>query len=141
MTNSFQSTAFQPQASPVDTFVQPVSVQPKSGIESLAETLVAINPNIQNFLETRIDKAVEDERRKGTKIALDAAKNKGDLKNFRKQIADSNGEEFANGLIGGSIFADDQFNKDITTLLGDEFSNQALSLYENKKVKTLTRIS
>ncbi len=32
MTNSFQSTAFQPQASPVDTFVQPVSVQPKSGI-------------------------------------------------------------------------------------------------------------
>ena len=37
MTNSFQSTAFQPSASPVDTFVQPVTVQPKSGAEELAD--------------------------------------------------------------------------------------------------------
>ena len=139
MSSSFQSTAFQSSASPVDTFVAPPSVQPKTGIESLAETLVTINPNLQKFIGTKIDEAVENERRKGTRIALDAAKNSGEIKDIRKQIADSNGDEFANGLIGGSIFADDQFNKDITTLLGDEFSNQALSLYENKRVKTLTK--
>ena len=139
MTSSYQSTAFQSSARPVDTFVRPPSVQPKTGIESLAETLVTINPNLQKFIGTKIDEAVENERRKGTRIALDAAKNSGEIKDIRKQIADSNGDEFANGLIGGSIFADDQFNKDITTLLGDEFSNQALSLYENKRVKTLTK--
>ena len=71
MTDSFQSTAFQPQANPVDTFVQPVSVQPKSGIESLAETLAVVNPNIQKFLGTKIDEAVEKEKQKGFKIAVD----------------------------------------------------------------------
>tara|TARA_R100000231_G_scaffold61665_1_gene50234 strand:+ start:277 stop:2880 length:2604 start_codon:yes stop_codon:yes gene_type:complete len=139
MTSSFQSTAFQSSARPVDTFVRPPSVQPKTDIEFLAETLVTINPNLQKFIGTKIDKAVEDERKKGTKIALDAAKNSGEIKDIRKQIANSNGDEFANGLIGGSIFANDQFNKDITTLLGDEFTNQALSLFENKKIKTLTK--
>ena len=91
MTSSIQSTAGQSFARPVRGEEYTPRVLPKTGIESLAETLVAINPNIQNFLETRIDKAVEDERRKGTRIALDAAKNSGELKDIRKQIADSNG--------------------------------------------------
>ena len=32
MTSSYQSTAFQSSASPVDTFVRPPSVQPKTDI-------------------------------------------------------------------------------------------------------------
>ena len=139
MTSSYQSTAFQSSANPVDTFVAPPQYEPISDIENLSKILSKINPNLQKFIGTKIDEAVENERRKGTRIALDAATNSGEIKDIRKQIADSNGDEFANGLIGGSIFADDQFNKDITTLLGDEFSNQALSLYENKRVKTLTK--
>ena len=53
MTNSFQSTAFQPQASTVDTFVQPVNVQPKSGAEELTEILQAVNPGLQSFIGSR----------------------------------------------------------------------------------------
>ena len=70
MTNSFQSTDFQPQASPVDTFVRPVSVQPKSGAEELAEILQAVNPGLQSFLQTRVDKAIEKEEEEGTELAL-----------------------------------------------------------------------
>ncbi len=60
MTSSFQSTAFQSSARPVDTFVAPPSVQPKTGIESLAETLAAVNPNLQKFIGARIENAIED---------------------------------------------------------------------------------
>ena len=58
MTNSFQSTAFQSATSPVDTFVQPVTVQPKSGAEELAEILQIVNPTLQQFIQK---KAIEKE--------------------------------------------------------------------------------
>ena len=84
MTSSFQSTAFQSSASPVDTFVRPPSVQPKTGIEQLAEALQSINPNIQSFLETRIKTEVEKEEAEGTELAIeDAAKN---FKNISRGI-------------------------------------------------------
>ena len=60
MTSSFQSTAFQSSARPVDTFVRPPSVQPKTDIEQLAEALKTLNPKIQSFLETRLEKTVEE---------------------------------------------------------------------------------
>ena len=53
MTNSFQSTAFQSATSPVDTFVQPVTVQPKSGAEELAEILQIVNPTLQQFIQKK----------------------------------------------------------------------------------------
>ena len=62
MTNSFQSTAFTSSASPVDTFVAPPSVQPKTGLQELASALKSINPNLQKFVATRMEKAVENER-------------------------------------------------------------------------------
>ena len=65
MTNSFQSTAFRGSARPVDTFVAPPSVQPKTGIQSLAETLAAVNPNLQKFIGSKLEETVEQEKQKG----------------------------------------------------------------------------
>ena len=70
MTSSFQSTAFQSSARPVDTFVRPPSVQPKTGIESLAETLAAVNPNLQKFIGTKIEDAIDDEKTKERTIDI-----------------------------------------------------------------------
>ena len=67
MTSSFQSTAFQSSARPVDTFVAPPRVQPKTGIEQLAEALQSINPALQSFIGSRLEKAVEEEEAEGTK--------------------------------------------------------------------------
>ena len=48
MTNSFQSTAATNiYDSPVDTFVNPVTVLPRTGIMDLADTLKTINPVLQ----------------------------------------------------------------------------------------------
>ena len=69
MTNSFQSTAFQSATSPVDTFVQPVTVQPKSGAEELAEILQAVNPGLQAFIGQKIEDKVEEEKIKFQNIA------------------------------------------------------------------------
>ena len=136
MTNSFQSTAFQPQASPVDTFVQPVSVQPKSGIESLAETLAVVNPNIQKFLGTKIDEAVKDERRKGARIAIEESKS--GFKDIVKTVRNQDGNDSARQLVGGSIFANDEYDKVKSELLGDTYANRIESLYQSKKYKTTT---
>ena len=48
MSNSFLSTSGQSFRRPVDTFVAPVSVTPKSSMMDLAETLADINPVLQN---------------------------------------------------------------------------------------------
>ena len=50
MTSSFQSTAFRSAANPVDTFVAPPRVLPKTGAEELASVLQAVNPNLQKFI-------------------------------------------------------------------------------------------
>ena len=86
MTSSFQSTAFQSSARPVDTFVAPPSVQPKSDIEQLAEALQSINPAIQSFIGSRIQKEVKKEEAEGTELAIeDAATNfKPIVKNIKK---------------------------------------------------------
>ena len=50
MTSSFQSTAFQSSARPVDTFVAPPSVQPKTGVQELASALATVNPALQKII-------------------------------------------------------------------------------------------
>ena len=73
MTSSFQSTAFQSSARPVDTFVAPPSVQPKTDLQELAESLQSINPAIQTFIDSRIKKEIEKEEAEGTELAIEQA--------------------------------------------------------------------
>ena len=61
MTSSFQSTAFQSAARPVDTFVAEPSVLPKTDAEELASVLATVNPNIQKFIQNRLDIVKEGE--------------------------------------------------------------------------------
>ena len=62
MTSSFQSTAFQPAASPVDTFVAEPSVLPKTNAEELAGILSSVNPALQNYFGAEIN-----EKKTGTR--------------------------------------------------------------------------
>ena len=55
MTSSFQSTAFQSAASPVDTFVAEPSVLPKTNAEELAGILSSVNPALQNYFGAEIN--------------------------------------------------------------------------------------
>ena len=132
MTNSYQSTAFQSSAKPVDTFVRPPSVQPKTGIEQLAEALQSINPNIQSFLETRIKTEVEKEEAEGTELAIeDAAKN---FKDISRGVKKTDGEDAARRLIGGSIFADRAYQRTKAEILGNNLKSTLSNSYATTQV-------
>ncbi len=134
MTSSFQSTAFNSSASPVDIFVEEPSVLPKTGAEELASALQAVNPALQKFIGTRIESAIEDQR---ADMTMEIAK-KG-FKQITKEHRDKYGDEAANQLIGGSIFRDDEFDKrqaqHVGLTLGSEFQN----IYNNKTFEFTNR--
>ncbi len=134
MTNSFQSTAFTSSASPVDTFVAPPSVQPKTGLQELASALKSINPNLQKFVATRMEKAVENER---ADMTMEIAK-KG-FKQIIKEHRNKYGEEATNQLIGGSIFTNDEFRKRQAQNVGLNLKTDLATLYSNKTFKFTDR--
>ena len=132
MTSSFQSTAFQSSARPVDTFVAPPSVQPKTDIESLAEALQSINPAIQSFIGSRIEKEVEKEEAEGTELAIeDAAKN---FKDISRGVKKADGEDAARQLIGGSIFADRAYQRTKAEILGSNLASTLSNSYATTQV-------
>ena len=120
MTNSFQSTAFQSATSPVDTFVQPVTVQPKSGAEELAEILQAVNPGLQAFIGQKIEDKAEEEFERGMEIAIEQSKK--NLKNTLTNIRKDEGDEAVRQLIGGSFLAKAGYEKQKAILAGDSVS-------------------
>ena len=132
MTSSFQSTAFQSSARPVDTFVAPPSVQPKTDLEELAEALQSINPAIQTFLGSRIKKEIEKEEAEGTEQAIeDAASN---FKDISKGVNKTDGEDAARQLIGGSIFADRAYQKTKAEILGNNLASTLSNSYATTQI-------
>jgi len=132
MTSSFQSTAFRSSARPVDTFVAPPSVQPKTDLEELAEALQSINPAIQTFLGSRIKKEIEKEEAEGTEQAIeDAASN---FKDISKGVNKTDGEDAARQLIGGSIFADRAYQKTKAEILGNNLASTLSNSYATTQI-------
>ena len=127
MSSSFQSTAFQGSARPVDTFVRPPSVQPKTGAEELASVLAAVNPNLQKFIGTKIENAIEDQR---ADMTMEIAK-KG-FKQITKEHRNKFGDDATNQLIGGSIFTQDEFEKRQAEHIGLTLSSDFENIYNNK---------
>ena len=56
----FQSTAGESSRKPVETFVNPVTVLPKTGMMELAETLSTINPTLQKIVNYKINEAKQE---------------------------------------------------------------------------------
>ena len=102
MTSSFQSTAFQSAARPVDTFVAEPSVLPKTDLMELAETLQSINPALQKFIGQKIEDRIEKEKTKFQNIAIQEDLLDGvfgdTVTNVRKEL----GTDAADQLIGAS---------------------------------------
>tara|TARA_R100000742_G_C4278652_1_gene101759 strand:+ start:706 stop:3849 length:3144 start_codon:yes stop_codon:yes gene_type:complete len=100
MTNSFQ-----PQAQPVDTYVQPQSTD----LDVLARALKAVNPGIEAFLDNKMDEAIKEEQAIGINQELEKEGLKllddGSFGKVASKIRKKDGDEVANEVIGGSIFA------------------------------------
>tara|TARA_R100000234_G_scaffold114791_1_gene90208 strand:- start:4471 stop:6969 length:2499 start_codon:yes stop_codon:yes gene_type:complete len=102
MTSSFQSTAFQSSARPVDTFVAEPSVLPKSNLMELAETLQTINPALQKFIGQKIEDRIDKEKTKFQNLAIQEDLINGVFGNTVTGVRKELGSDAADQLIGAS---------------------------------------
>ena len=136
MTSSYQSTAFQSSARPVDTFVRPPSVQPKTGIEELASALATVNPSLQKIIGSQLERKKEEEIARGMQIRMEEGKK--ELSKVLREVNKKEGKDVARQLVGGNIFAQYGYEKRDAQLLALDTNRKAKSLYQNYKVtKTL----
>jgi len=117
MTNSFQSTAFRGSARPVDTFVAPPSVQPKTGIESLAEALATVNPALQKIIGTRLERIKEQEILEGQNQILSSTPT--EINKIKKELEKKEGKRFARNFVGGNIYTQYGIEKQLAINLGN----------------------
>jgi len=136
MTSSFQSTAFQGSARPVDTFVRPPSVQPKTDAEELASVLATINPALQKIIGTQLERKKEEEIARGMDIRMEQGKK--ELPKVLRKVNKKEGRNAARQLVGGNIFSQYGYEKRDAQLLALDTNRKAKSLYQNYRVtKTL----
>ena len=136
MTSSFKSTAFQSAARPVDTFVAQPSVLPKTDAEELADVLQTINPNLQKYIGTRLEKTVEEEKDKAFKMALDTVLADGTIGKVADATRKQDGDEAARQLIGGNIFIDRFYKQYIGELYGSQLDSNAKEAYRDAEIDT-----
>jgi len=137
MTSSFQSTAATNiYDSPVDTFVQPVRVLPKTGIMDLAQTLASVNENLRPFLNQQIIKGVEKEKRRATKDRIFAEINGGEVAKLSNNIRKKDGDDVARKIIGGSRIYRQQYEKTGVQLEALKFKGNFENAYDVARIDT-----
>ena len=137
MSSSFQSTAATNiYDSPVNTFVQPVRVLPKTGIMDLAETLASVNTNLRPFLNQEITKGVEKEKRRATKDRIFAEINGGEVAKLSNDIRKKDGDDAARKIIGGSRVYRQQYEKAGVQLEALKFKGNFENAYDAARIDT-----
>ncbi len=116
-TTSFQSTAGQSSRQPVNTFVEPVSVLPKTGIMDLAQSLATVNPVIQKYLGN----VIEEEKQKGILEGQNQilGSSPTEINKIKKELEKKEGKRFARNFIGGNIYTQYGIEKQLAINLGN----------------------
>jgi len=125
MSSSFQSTAYQSFASPVDTFVEPVKVLPKTNMMALAETLKVVNPVLEKFIETKIDEKRAEISEEAFNDALDSS---------GEDWADASKYLKSNNIFGGNRLYNKVFKRTKATILGGGLESKFKTEYNSAEV-------
>ena len=116
-TKQFQSTAGESSRRPVETFVRPVSVLPKTGMMELAETLQSINPTLQKFLNYTIQKEKQKGIIEGQNQILSSTPT--EINKIKKELEKKEGKRFARNFVGGNIYTQYGIEKQLAINLGN----------------------
>tara|TARA_A100001391_G_scaffold65090_3_gene40723 strand:+ start:630 stop:2906 length:2277 start_codon:yes stop_codon:yes gene_type:complete len=139
MSSSYQSTAFQSSAGPVDTFVRQSTVPliEDDGFTQLTKALSAVNPVLDFYMK----KTIEDEQAEGMDIAIEQSFE--GFKETSKEIGKTKGQNAARQLIGGSIFADRAYQKTKTQILANNLETNLATSYQTTQIdgKSLSEFS
>ncbi len=125
MSSSFQSTAYQSFAQPVNTFVEPVKVLPKTNMMALAETLKVVNPVLEKFIETKIDEKRAEISEEALNDALDSSTN---------DWADASKYVRSNKLFSGNRLYNKVFKRTKATILGGSLESKFKTEYNDANV-------
>ena len=131
-TTQFQSTAGQSSRTPVETFVEPVNVLPKTSLMGLAETLSDINPTLQKFVNFEIDKAKQQGILEGQNQLLNADPVK--LKEIKKELEKKEGKLFARNFLGGNIYTQYGIEKQLAINLGNASEARTTAFFKDYTV-------
>ena len=133
MTDSFQSTAFNSSRTPVDTFVSPVRVQPKTNLIALAETMAQINPTLQKFVGSQIEKAKQEGIQKGQLQVLGSTPE--GINKLKKELENKEGKRFARNFVGGNIYTQYGIEKQLAINLGNIAESKTDKFFTNHFVQ------
>jgi len=131
MGSSYQSTAFQSSARPVDTFVRQSTVPliEEDGFSQLTKALSAVNPVLDFYMK----KTIEEEQEKGINIAIQEGLNSGEFGKTVTDIRKKKGEEAANQAFS-SIFAKKAYGKQKAINAGAKIDNILTSAYQRDTI-------
>ena len=116
-TTNFQSTAGESFRSPVNTFVEPVTVLPKTGMMDLAKALSTINPVLQKYLGN----VIEEEKQKGIQAGqLEVLQSSpAQINKLKKELEEREGKRFARNFVGNNIYMQYGIEKQLAINLGN----------------------
>jgi len=132
-TTNFQSTAGESSRRPVNTFVEPVTVVPKTSLMGLAETLSDINPTLQRFVNFQIDKAKQEGILEGQNLLLGADDNK--INEIKKELSEKNGNRIMRNFVGGNVYIEYGIEKQLAMNLGNIAEGKTNQFFANHFVQ------
>ena len=132
-TTQFQSTAGQSSRTPVETFVKPVSVLPKTGLMDLAETLKDINPTLQRFVNFKIDQAKQEGVVEGQNLLLGADDKQ--ITQIKKELSEKKGNRIMRNFVGGNMYIEYGIEKQLAMNLGNIAEGKTNQFFANHIVQ------
>ena len=137
MTDSFQSTAFNSSRTPVDTFVSPVRVQPKTNLMALAETMAEINPTLQKFVSFQIEKEKQKGILEGRNKVLGSTPE--GINKIKKELEKKEGKRFARNFVGGNIYTQYGIEEQLAINLGNSSKAKTKDFFDKYVVQFETK--
>lgn len=129
----FQSTAGESSRTPVETFVRPVSVLPKTGIMDLADTLKTINPAIQRIVNFKIDEAKQEGILEGQNLLLGADDKQ--ITQIKKELSEKKGNRIMRNFVGGNMYIEYGIEKQLAMNLGNIAEGKTNQFFANHIVQ------
>ena len=136
-TTNFQSTAGKSYRQPVNTFVEPVQVQPRTGIMDLAQSLATVNPVIQTYLSNVIEQEKQRGILEGQNKILSSTPE--DINKIKKELETKGGKRFARNFIGGNMYTQYGIEKQIAINLGNASKAKTKKFFDEYVVQFETK--
>ena len=132
-TTNFQSTAGESFRRPVNNFVEPVTVLPKTGMMDLAQALSTVNPVLQQYLGNVIQKEKQKGILEGQNLLLGADDKQ--ITQIKKELSEKKGNRIMRNFVGGNMYIEYGIEKQLAMNLGNIAEGKTNQFFANHIVQ------